>query len=92
MNESCLAVIQQGNERIDGYPCLTDDAAKRTPIEFTMIGNNHSSSRRWLFTTQNEVTATLPIKREPHQQQYPNAFATGNDRQRRHYTMTINVS
>jgi hypothetical protein len=38
------------------------------------------------------VTATLPIDREPDQRQYPNAFAPGNDRQRGHYTTTINVS
>lgn len=74
MNDSCLALIQQGNELIDGYPCLTDDTAKRTPIDFTMIGNNHGSSRRWLFPTHDDVTTTLPIKREPNQHQYPNAF------------------
>ena len=50
---------KEGDEFFDRQPCLADDRAERTAIEFLVIGNGGLSG--WRLAHDNDVAPTLSI-------------------------------
>ncbi len=78
--------LEQLNQLAGGNSCLTEDRAKRAPVNLTMIGNDCLG--KGIITPQNNVAAVLPTDRKAHFLECPNDIRTGNLRQFAHTAMS----
>lgn len=55
--------LQQGAELFRRNTCLAKNRAKRSSIQFRMVGDHYLRKRR--FTPKNDVATVLPLKLKP---------------------------
>ena len=67
------ARLEECQELVDAKSRLPDDRAKRSAVEFLVVG--HGNHRRWRVTDQDDVAPTLARPAEPDPHQCVSAFS-----------------